>query len=1024
MGGDVMMELRNMKRLLLAFALCLLSSTSNEQEVPANAVPYGLGPGVTGFGAAAPGTAGNVLTSNGPSSPPGFSPSSGGGGLGTNIISFGADPTGAADSTAAIQAAIDATYNAHNRTIICPDGIYKTSYPIFLDAPGNLRGGAANTWSSSTSYVGINAPANDTFLGFVSDNSQLWYTLHTNNLNHQPHLSPTYWAQYLAWNSATTYTAGRINMLGTITPGSGYVNGTYNNVPLTGGSGSGAQAQIVVAGGVVNSVTISLSGTAYVPTYQDGVFPVPGDVLSASNANLGGSGSGFSVPVRGTFGDVVLYNGIPWMSNKTGNINQVPATITTANVPAPVTAWSPVVSSPSNFSFGLTFQGLSGIGSGENGYGGCVLRATFNNAPIIWSGPGQGMEVKNVEIAGGNIAYRGGQDPNGIGIAIAGGPGGASRTLIENVEVYNLYTCFQTGGNQDELGDSNTFRKINCGNCYLGVFISRSQNDINSAYDASVQCTIGFWAAIGPGIQVYSGNPSAGSAQANTFSISATSAVVAAPVGNLFTYAFSTTIASPDIWVQAVYNSYAVITAHFGVIPLQPTAWNSVTHVMSFSIVPSWGNFYFGQANAVTASDLQAEIQAATTLYATERVTTFWGEGIYAVGQHVENPSACTTLLHAGHGFNGDAGNTIVKTRFNYDPGLPGFNTGSPPQQAMYACQQAFGLIIGDQSGSDVTLQDIHWNNDAGSPILIDWAGEQFTLRIEGLLPFAPNMRTTIEDQTGATGIVWPVAGTRYSHGSGSGDWQFSPFYSVFGANNGTRDFQLRFHGPMAGPTVGFFPAPWTTPRLFPSDLTTLLGALPAIGNYPLLAGGTIYSVVDVDSGPLSSVHVRSAHKFYSYGQNLTTTNVTGLSWSYKGQGFALYVDANTMKYMFSGLGIKLNNGSGPQIYVVTGLYPAYGYVTVQLAVANVQTNGMDGLKTTVFTGTTIIQDPYAILQYGTLTGLTSTVATLPACNAATKGARYFVTDQNTAVAYHGVITGGGAIQQGVTCDGTAWYQN
>jgi hypothetical protein len=80
---------------------------------------------------------------------------------------------------------------------------------------------------------------------------------------------------------------GAISGIGAITGGSLYTNGNYSNVPLTGGSGSGATANITVSGQVVTSVTIKNNGNFY----------AVGDVLSCSNTYIGGSGSGFSIPV-------------------------------------------------------------------------------------------------------------------------------------------------------------------------------------------------------------------------------------------------------------------------------------------------------------------------------------------------------------------------------------------------------------------------------------------------------------------------------------------------------------------------------------------------------------------------------------------------------------------------------------------------------------------------------------------------------------------------------------------------------
>jgi hypothetical protein len=83
-----------------------------------------------------------------------------------------------------------------------------------------------------------------------------------------------------------TIVQGQITTLGTLTAGAGYTNGIYQNIPLTGGSGANATADIVVLGGVVTSVTLKFGGNFY----------VVGDVLSCSS--IGNSNaSGFSIPV-------------------------------------------------------------------------------------------------------------------------------------------------------------------------------------------------------------------------------------------------------------------------------------------------------------------------------------------------------------------------------------------------------------------------------------------------------------------------------------------------------------------------------------------------------------------------------------------------------------------------------------------------------------------------------------------------------------------------------------------------------
>ena len=83
-----------------------------------------------------------------------------------------------------------------------------------------------------------------------------------------------------------TIVQGLITALNTtFTPGSGYTNGVYTEMGLTGGSGFNATATITVAGGVVNSVAINNGGSLY----------VVGDSLGFTPSI--GNGSGFAITV-------------------------------------------------------------------------------------------------------------------------------------------------------------------------------------------------------------------------------------------------------------------------------------------------------------------------------------------------------------------------------------------------------------------------------------------------------------------------------------------------------------------------------------------------------------------------------------------------------------------------------------------------------------------------------------------------------------------------------------------------------
>lgn len=81
---------------------------------------------------------------------------------------------------------------------------------------------------------------------------------------------------------------GGIATLTDLVGGTLYTNGTYTGVALTGGTGTSATANIVVSGNTVSTVTLVNAGTGY----------TTGDVLSATAASIGGTGSGFSITIE------------------------------------------------------------------------------------------------------------------------------------------------------------------------------------------------------------------------------------------------------------------------------------------------------------------------------------------------------------------------------------------------------------------------------------------------------------------------------------------------------------------------------------------------------------------------------------------------------------------------------------------------------------------------------------------------------------------------------------------------------
>ena len=150
------------------------------------------------------------------------------------------------------------------------------------------------------------------------------------------------------------------------------------------------------------------------------------------------------------------------------------------------------LAAPTQFSFSMGLVGASGPSNMPNG---CTIQLTHNDGVGLWVGTGQAMTVQGINITGPQPTrppgFRIGLPNTGIGIAIGGGRGGASRTLLENVAVNLLYYGIMTSVNGvDQLADSTTIRKCSV-TAAIGISFALTNNLINSVQDCVISAVNG-----------------------------------------------------------------------------------------------------------------------------------------------------------------------------------------------------------------------------------------------------------------------------------------------------------------------------------------------------------------------------------------------------------------------------------------------------------------------------------------------------------------------------------------------------
>jgi len=667
--------------------------------------------------------------------------------------------------------------------------------------------------------------------------------------------------------------------------------------------------------------------------------------------------------------DKVKYNGAFWNSNAGGNQNHVPSMSST------FWTWT-VGTSPTQFGWGATLIGEQGR---PDDSAGSQLILSYKSGPGVLVGPLNGILVRYIQVRGptinnrNDIGYNGGQDPRGVGFAVCAMSAGSSRTCFEDCSVHEMYTGWITGFTGGALGDSNTWVRCLAVYTYFGAQIIQTQCYINAFYDCNFHSVIGV-SSLDP-FTVVGGNWSCTNetTKTNAYTMSGMSAMSTDGNGDI---SFTATITNPDANLQTsaigdgragIYNAFIINTAHFGPVPLIMTALSG-SNVGTFQILTMWR--YWTRVN-VASTDIEAELQAVTTLFACETCTV-WSGPAKCYGAFVENPQAPTCILKAGGWQNWDSilSGLTIQYDMTFSAGSP---LTSPSQENLirYYVANMFPTFWATTSG--FVLDNILFPY-GGGPF---FSSERINIDLN--VPNQNPTRVTIRDchrfraNLRSAWTANPFLGVQQAGlfirdiagAIGWGEYDYDP-----GALSDTGNLSgqlIMEDGKQRQPTIGVRPAHYTVPML-PGGSIAQLKTTPTFNatgvNIPMLWGGMLYKI-DEELISFSSIPhmLRSNHQCYTYGRDIVNPNVGWtVSWSMKGAQTCVFVDQNTMGLMRVGLVIGLSINAVTEWFMVVAIIPSnLQLIVVNTGYINDSIAGNHGTKTTVYTGSTISQQPVAL---------------------------------------------------------------
>jgi hypothetical protein len=602
---------------------------------------------------------------------------------------------------------------------------------------------------------------------------------------------------------------------------------------------------------------------------------------------------------------------------------------------------------PVSTNFSIWLHGCGGLNTNLNN-GTNLYFVSGLNAPYIVFGPGRGLGGDGFTVNGTQSGACWATYPSqSVGIAYAAK---GSQFELDRVNIYNAYSLFGAGwGGNNTLGDHITLNNVSFSAGHYGFQTIGGEPFIMNLNDSSIgSADIIINDRLNDQINVRGGSYASGGTHANVFGISSTSSLALG--GGSFQ--ISTAVNSPDAQIAAnCYTAFVINTTDFGPVPFTLVSYSYGR--ITVQILRSWYVNNFGDLNIASVTNLQTELRAATKLYAVQKYIVFCGQ-VNADGVHIEGdvPMTLWDTLTCPASSPVHLKNIIL----NIDPSdtasasCLGRNNAC---EARFLVAQTHPFL--NYGNTNHTFEDLNVNQ-AGPPtdpiiIDVDTKGFNECYFKQWILPlnivvrwWASNYNNDHEQ----------YASNRYQ-GTCQFDRSYFPMQNTTlnGAANLARAYQI--HSDNQVPFMGFRPAPWAIPELTPNQYSQV-SSVGTMGTYPLIHGGTIYSI-QKEGDTSSRKFVTSAHQFYSWGQNLA------IKWSYLGA--SNWVGLSDTSQMFAGLAITLDlSGIGGTQFVVTGVYPGLGGVTVSYpGTIGAGTQGVTvspGKGTTVYTGSTIVQQPYS----------------------------------------------------------------